>query len=162
MPLPRIEIPKETILSWQDLGTIVIVGPPKSGKSVIADQIYIQTDSFRLESDNYISGDFQGDLSQFMDDINALKESKLLIISGVQTPRLLRKGLEQKSFSPDVIVKIECDDNTIEYCYRKDGEEDKIKGALAMKKSLDTIYSEYISNLGDNEPIIYSIDTSIR
>jgi len=162
MPLPRIEIPQDKIQSWQDLGTIVIVGGPKSGKSIIADQVYIQTNSYRLESDNYITGDFKGDLSQFMDDINALKEIKMLIISGVQTPRLLRKGVEENDFHADVIIKLECDDYTTEYCYRQAGEEDKIKGALAMKKTIEKIYSEYISNLGENGPEIYTINTSIR
>lgn len=159
--LGKIYVPEEIIQACQQASTIVIVGPPKSGKSIIANQVYMQTDSYRLQTDQCITQGFAGDLEQFFTDIETLLEEKSLVISGVQTPRLLRKGLKENKFHADLIIKVECSDHTIEYAYREAGEEDKIQGALALKKTISKIYQEYLSLIQDNEPTIFTIDTSV-
>lgn len=97
-PLPKIK-PAEKI--------IVVVGLPATGKSYLTDRLIeemIKPQPYRLfRTDDYIAHGFEKSLYVLMDvlkkDISPIK-----IIEGVQGYRLLRKGVELGTFSPDLVI----------------------------------------------------------
>jgi hypothetical protein len=84
--------------------TVVVIGLPACGKSTIALGLLKKYDRFKYYcTDNYIKYEFKESLYKMMDDLRR-DISPCKIIEGVQGYRLLRKGLELKTFSPDLVV----------------------------------------------------------
>jgi len=148
--------------------SIIVCGPPKSGKITISKKLAEELNRPLLKSDDYIDPkDRLGAMYIFMDDILKLYNQNIpFIAEGVMCFRVLRKGLQLKNFSPELILKTICDDYTTEYFYNMDGENYKINRVKSFKKSLDTIWNEYLSLLNNIEkhkhPKYLELDTSIR
>lgn len=121
--------------------TVVIIGHPQAGKTTYSAKL-----RERFPGHTYISCD---DFKSFPYDeaLYELKKSirkttaKYLVIEGVLGYRLLRKGLQYKDFSPDLIIRITRDG--IDYG-------DKASKMQSFCKQLDTIWAEYLYLL-DNE-----------
>lgn len=111
LPIPDLSI-RETDKS------IVVVGLPASGKSFLATHGILPqllTKGVRdikiFRTDDYIKHGFEKSLYILMDDFqerraNVVKKEHA-IIEGVQGYRLLRKGLELGTFSPDLVITCE-------------------------------------------------------
>jgi hypothetical protein len=65
-----------------------------------------------------------------------------------------------------MLIKTECNEETIRHFYEKDGEISKIDRALSFNKGLDKIWKDYINLLNYNPYIIppeyIELNTSIK
>lgn len=100
---------------------VAIVGPPKSGKTTIANKI---KDRFVLCTDDFM-GEAWEDVPDFV--INALKDKKRFVVEGVQVARALRKGLDV-----DVVY------------YFPTPKKELTKGQKAMGKGVATVLSDLL------------------
>lgn len=144
---------------------IVLFGYTKTGKVKIARTISEHLGIKLIKTDDYQHIDFRQAVYTMLDEISKLERANIpFIIEGVQCARILRKGLETGTFTPDLVIRTSCNTSTIEYCYRQDGEADKIKGALSFNKGVEKIYTEYLDML-DNVPYLtprfITINTSL-
>lgn len=158
---PSSLITSKLIEYCRPLKTIVVCGYTKTGKIQIARKLSEELDNRQLIiSDDYMFTDHQNALSYFMDDVLSYHRSSVpTIIEGVLSFRLLRKGITEGTFQPDLIIKTKCNEETIRYFYDKEGEKHKLTRALGFNKGLDKIWEEYQS-LQYNIPVI-ELNTSL-
>ncbi len=119
---------------------IVIVGPPAAGKTTLTDLIAERFNNVPMimRSDDYIKYGFKDAVYKMMEDIEKAEFSKI-VIEGIQTARLLRKGIELGTFSCDLIIKLECDLETLSKRYfDREGK----AYPLATFKAIDTVWKE--------------------
>jgi hypothetical protein len=87
------------------------------------------------------------------------------IVEGTLCFRLLRKGVQLNNFFPDLIIRTECNDYTIEHFYNKEGEGHKLKRALSFNNGLIKIWDEYtqllFSNSNNKYPKLLTLNTSL-
>lgn len=144
---------------------IVILGFTKTGKITIAKKIAEHLNIPVLISDYYYELNKDNALEYMINDIKYFKASNIpYIAEGVLCFRLLRKGVQLDDFYPDLIIKTECNNETIQHFYHKDNESHKIKNALSFNKGLDKIWNEYINLSYINNktiPPIITLNTSI-
>jgi hypothetical protein len=145
--------------------SIVVIGFTKTGKITIAKKLSEYLDIPILISDYYYELSKDKALEYMMYDIKNLETSNIpYIVEGVLCFRLLRKGIQLNNFYPDLIIKTECNDKTIQHFYHKDNESSKIKKALSFNKGLDKIWLDYINLSQENNiniPPIITLNTSI-
>lgn len=144
---------------------IIVCGYTKTGKYTIAKKLSTELNRILLVSDNYQIYGADKSLYILMDDLLRYYKAGIpIIVEGILAFRLLRKSIQLNNFTPDLILKTECDDDTIKYFYNKDGEGDKIVSALGFNKGLNKIWNEYLSLLYSTTkqiPLI-KLNTSIR
>lgn len=139
----------------QNKQTIVICGYTKTGKVTIAKELAKQLKRRLLISDDYQMYGIEDSLQIMMNDIlMCLKNKEQIIVEGILCFRLLRKGIQTLNFLPDMIIKTECNEETIKYCYEKDNESHKIDRALSFNKGLNKIWEDYINLLSLNSFVI--------
>ena len=154
-------INNELINRIENANNIVVYGMPKSGKTLIAELIQKKLTQFTLiESDDYIKNGWLQGMYDMHDVIVA--NPKKYIAFGVQAGRLLRHGFRTNTFKPDFIIEIECNEESIGYCYLRDGEFDKIKKSKIRNysKFLESIYNKYLILAKDDLPEIIKLNTS--
>jgi len=151
----------------RDKQSIVIVGYTKTGKIKIATELSKRLNTPLIISDHHINNNRETALENMMDDVLYYHNdpNKSIIVEGVLCFRLLRKGIQLNNFYPDMVIKVECNDETIKHFYRVDGEEHKIKRAMAFNKGLAGIWEEYLDILSINQsikrPAFIKVNTSI-
>jgi len=148
------------------MNTIVVCGFTKTGKIAIAEKL-----SKELNRKLFISDDFQyvkpeESLYEFIKNISPYHQQRVpIIVEGILCFRLLRKGIQEGIFFPDLIIKTKCDEKTIRYFYDKDGEGHKANRAISFNKGLDTIWNEYLNLLNKNpwfkKPQFIELNTSL-
>jgi hypothetical protein len=129
----------------KNYNTIVVCGYTKTGKVTIAKKLAQELNRPLFISDDYIDiADREQSLYNLIDNILPYYQTNQpIIIEGILCFRLLRKGIQLDNFSPDLIIKTKCNDETIKHFYRMDGEGSKIDRALSFNKGLNTIWDEY-------------------
>lgn len=147
---------------------IVVLGPTRSGKVKIAKYIQEKTGYKYVCTDDYVDYGRDEKLEYIISDVLELvREGTPFILEGVQCYRILRRGAKYGYFIPELIIKTICNDETIAYCYEKEGEGHKAKKALAYSKSLETIWNDFIEiakhskDYNSNPPIFMKINTSL-
>lgn len=146
---------------------IVVCGYTKTGKVTIAKKLAEQLGRKLLISDDYQMFGVDESLQMMMEDIIiCLKNKEQIIVEGILCFRLLRKGMEQMSILPDMLIKTECNEETIRHFYEKDGESSKIDRALSFNKGLNKIWKDYLNLLYYSPYIIppeyIELNTSIK
>lgn len=148
--------------------TIVVAGFTKTGKITISNKLseelgypIIKSDDFKVEQFGTTKA-----LFAFMGEcLSYYNTRQPVIIEGVKAFRLLRKGLQLRSFYPDVIIKTECNEATIRHFYKKDGEEEKADRAMSFNKGLQTTWDSYLSLLDEKfvikKPKIITLTTTL-
>lgn len=147
--------------------TIVVAGFTKTGKITISNKLseelgypVIKSDDFKIEQ--YGNKALFAFLGECLSYYNTRKP---VIIEGVKAFRLLRKGLQLRSFYPDVIIKTECNEATIRHFYKKDGEAEKIERAISFNKGLQTTWESYLDLLDEKfvfkKPQIITLTTTL-
>lgn len=138
--------------------SIVVIGPPVSGKSTIASYLserlphaYISTDHY-LMNYNY---DNEKSINKIIQDISNYNKS--FIIEGTLGYRLLRKQV----FIPDLIIKLNCNEKSIEYLYKKYRDPKKLNYVKGFTNGLNKIWNEYINTPTQNKPKLIELDTSL-
>lgn len=154
---PSIDAPD--IPSYIQGKNVVILGGPASGKSFLAWQLMGSESHEHVSTDYYMTHGFEQSLYMLLDDIKYEAIPTPHIIEGVIGARLIRKGAEWGTYYPDVIIELRVSDDRLEREYVKRGE-DKLKGARAMTKSIDTILNAYRSMPvpSDKKPIWITIN----
>jgi hypothetical protein len=148
--------------------TIVVAGFTKTGKITISNKLseelgypIIKSDDFKVEQFGTTKA-----LFAFMGEcLSYYNTRKPVIIEGVKAFRLLRKGLQLRSFYPDVIIRTECNEATIRHFYKKDGEEEKADRAVSFNKGLQTTWDSYLLMLDEKfvikKPKIITLTTTL-
>jgi hypothetical protein len=148
--------------------TIVVAGFTKTGKITISNKLseelgypIIKSDDFKVEQFGTTKA-----LFAFMGEcLSYYNTRKPVIIEGVKAFRLLRKGLQLRSFYPDVIIRTECNEATIRHFYKKDGEEEKADRAMSFNKGLQTTWDSYLLMLDEKfvikKPKIITLTTTL-
>jgi len=106
---------------------IVIVGYPKCGKTEISGLI---TDREVIHSDDFIKEVNWKDTPDFL--IKLLNSKEIYAIEGIQCFRLLRTGIRNSSYFPDIVIYV----NPRYPAY---------PNHIATRKMLDTIWNEYLA-----------------
>lgn len=123
----------------------VIIGPSCSGKTTLAKRLHAESPLASL----YFTDDFKGE--GFEQSLYALMEAlgrdtnPDKIIEGVQVPRLLRKGLENKSFHADRVIQCVADDDVRDQRYLARGDDKDIEKRKTFDKMVQGIFDEYIT-----------------
>ena len=127
---------------------VVVCGFTKSGKITIARKISNHLKRRLFISDDYtIYGPQEAMYVLLKDIVYETNRKHPFIVEGVQCFRLLRKGMQEGGFYPDLIIKTKCDEKTIRHFYNKDGEGHKTDRALSFNKGLDKVWNDYFLKL---------------
>jgi hypothetical protein len=144
---------------------IVLFGYTKTGKVKIAKTISEHLGIKLIKTDDYQHIDFKQAVYTMLDVITKLERENIpFIIEGVQCARILRKGQETGTFTPDLVIRTECNEQTIRQCYVQDNESEKINGALSFNKGIEGIYKQYtqsINAMSHDTPKFITINTSL-
>jgi hypothetical protein len=143
---PADLVTPELIQYCSQFNTIVVLGYTKTGKLPIAKKIAQGLDRPLFISDEYL--ELKEPLDALMGDVTYHQRSgNQIVIEGTLCFRLLRKGLELSNFNTDLIIKTNCNEETIKYFYNQDGESHKIKRALSFNQGLNKIWDNYRDTL---------------
>ena len=143
---PTDLITPELIQRCSNFNTIVVLGYTKTGKLPIAKKIATELDRPLFISDEYL--ELKDPLEALINDVTYhQRRGNQIVVEGTLCFRLLRKGLELSNFNTDLIIKTNCNEETIKYFYNQDGESHKIKRALSFNQGLNKIWDEYRSML---------------
>ena len=141
---------------------ITVAGFTKTGKYTIAKKLADALGRHLIVSDDFGLQNFED--FRRVSQLAYVKRTPV-VIEGVMTFRLLRKGLEENNFHTDLIIKTNCNESTIRYFYEKEGEGDKINRVLSFNKGLNTMWDEYRASLRNDlslkRPIYMELNTSI-
>jgi hypothetical protein len=145
---------------------IVVCGYTKTGKVTIAKKLAMELSRKVIISDDYQVFGNEDSLQYFMEDVlKCFRNNIPVIIEGILCFRLLRKGLQLNNFTPDLIIRTNCDEDTIKYFYNKEGEGSKINRALSFNKGLDKIWGDYLLLLKSTsmrKPDYLELNTSLK
>jgi len=123
--------------------SIIIIGPPCSGKSSLATFLSEHLPHTLVSTDHYlISRNQEEALTKILEDISHYNKS--LIIEGTLGYVLLRKGLQLSSYIPDLIIKLKCDEKSITHLYNKFRDPKKLNYVNGYIKGVDKVWNEYI------------------
>ena len=163
---PADLVTSQLVKYCSSMNTIVICGYTKTGKVTIAKKLAEQLNRPLFISDDYQHLDPKNSLDIFMGDILKYYSQQIpIVVEGILCFRLLRRGIKESCFFPDLILKTNCNEATIRYFYNKDGEGHKVERALAFNKGLNTIWTEYQDLLATNpwlkRPYYLELNTSL-
>lgn len=123
---------------------VMILGPTKSGKVTISREL-----ANRTGYDLFIADDFINDygldtgMEIFKNTIDSYHYSgKKAIFEGILCYRLLRKLIKDGYYIPDIIIKVNCNEETINYFYNKEEPEKNLKYVNGFNRGLEKIWSE--------------------
>jgi len=144
---------------------IVIYGHTKSGK-VLFGKLLSEALGVRLIiSDDYKYLGWEQNMYHIREIIKSTDEP--LIIEGVQSGRLLRKGVEFNDFFADIVIHLEINKESLSIAYQKDGEGYKLKHNKVFnfnKHILDNIFFKWYemqkTYYPEKMPIIINLNTS--
>lgn len=128
---------------------IVVIGLTASGKTTLTEQLVeLCPEHTVLHTDDYMSFGFEESLYKLISDIKA-DPNPLKIIEGIQGFRLLRKGLQNQDFYPDLIIHCYCDaeERLSRYTARGTG-----KTPTGFDKSCYKIWEDYKDLLAGSCP----------
>lgn len=159
-------ITPELISLCRDAKHIVIYGHARSGKSLITKCLSEKLDNRKFVfSDWYMYLGFQQNMYALLAIIRNNTKQLPLIIEGIQTCRLLRKGIEKNVFNPEIVIHIVCNYETIVHGYKEAGEAHKLRNNLVKNWNtmFDKIFFDWYDMIkySENKPKIIKIDTSV-
>ena len=119
---------------------VLIIGLPGSGKTYLIDRL--KTDGhIVIKTDDYINYGFEQSLYRVLEDI--IKANGKTIVEGVQGYRLLRKGLQQNSYYPDIVIEMVVSVKRIFHVYENERGGKNLKSVESMIKSNQKILQDY-------------------
>jgi deoxyadenosine/deoxycytidine kinase len=128
-----------TTMIAENENVVVIVGPPAAGKTHLSKELEKNFPDYRFfHTDDYMKHGYLKSMYVLMEDVLA-SDNKKMVIEGVQTPRLLRKGVELNNFYPDLIIRVDADIEKKLARYK----ERNLEYPHAMAKNIETVYNEY-------------------
>jgi len=129
-----------------------IAGFSRSGKNIITKSICSQLDRKFILTDDYMH-------LPWAEQSNALIADIIpgVVVEGVRVPHVLRKGLQENTYRPDVCIWCEIDWDSLEYCYRDTEDLDKI---YQFNTGLQSVFDGWLMFNPPTEIIV--LDTSFE
>lgn len=137
---------------------VVIVGPPAAGKTELANALAEKFPDYKVyHTDDYMMHGYADSLYRLMDDIQADPNPKI-IVEGIQTARLLRKGAQRGDLFADLVIEVDSPQKEIRYTGRTIAGEPTKPYPYGTAKSVTTVFDEYKS-MSKREPRIIKLTT---
>ena len=119
---------------------ILIIGNAGTGKTWLSKKICNGT-HIKVHTDDFIPmGYEQAAYSAIEAAMNIIGRS---CTEGIQGFRMLRKGYEESTYKPDIVIHIEISSAKQEEIYRSERDPNKIAGVKAQNKANTTILNKY-------------------
>lgn len=163
---PKDLVTEKIVNYCKPLSLILIIGSVKSGKVTIARELAKQLDNRKLFiSDEYIANwGHDNALNRLEEDINeSYYGSDPIIIEGILGFRLLRRMVKNGYHLPDMVIKTECNKETISYFYEREEPGKNLNSVHGFNQGLEKIFKESVYLLksrGKKLPILI-LNTSI-
>jgi len=142
---------------------IAVVGPTRSGKSLIANTISSRINYEHIQTDEYLHSHDHKQRPYVV--LERVMKTPTCVISGMAVPRMLRASLRDHFYVPDAVIIVECNEQTLKHSHQKDLAIDVFESNLSFHKGNMTILNEWNSMLNADMlveyPTIVRIDTSV-
>lgn len=142
-------------------GTVVIIGYAATGKTFLTTQLEksLPKAAFWHTDDLINQYDFEEALYVLMPKVTANKNA-LKIVEGIQGYRLLRKGLQLKTFYADVVIVCQASKET--RAKRIENRGKNINATFKQDKGLDKVWNDYLAllKIAKKKPEIIYHDTN--
>jgi len=144
---------------------IMILGKTKSGKVTIARKLAMDTGHELFIADEFIEKcGYENALNQFQTELdNCYHSGKNCIFEGILCYRLLRRLVKEGYYLPNMVIKVECNDETISHFYNIEEPDKNMNRVRGFNNGLDQILDETIRLLTMQQkklPIL-TLNTSI-
>lgn len=144
---------------------IMILGKTKSGKVTIARKLAMETGHELFIADEFIEKyGYEDALNQFETELNHCYYSgKNCIFEGILCYRLLRRLAKKGYYLPDMVIKVDCNDLTINHFYSIEEPNKNLNRVKGFNNGLDQIWNEISAWLISNNKQIklLKLNTSI-
>jgi hypothetical protein len=144
---------------------IMILGKTKSGKVTIARKLSMDTGHELFIADEFIDKyGYDNALEQFELELNNCYYSgKKVIFEGILCYRLLRRLIGKGFYLPNMLIKVDCNEQTISHFYSLESPEKNLTRVFGFNSGLDKIFEESLLLLeSQNKKLpILTLNTSI-
>lgn len=162
---PKDLVTQKIVDYCKQLQIIFVIGFTKTGKVTIAKELAKQLNYDILIADDFIENyGHDGALTMFKNEVERkFYNGDRFIVEGVLCFRLLRKLINTSGIIPDLIIKTECDDQTIRYFYEKEEPNKNLSRVFGFNQGLQKIFEEYIDFLyiQNKQVKVLKLNTSI-
>lgn len=123
---------------------IAVIGYSCSGKTTLTHALAKAYPDFKvIHTDEYQANGFTAAMYAVMDDVLSISGS--VIVEGIHTYRLLRKGIETNKLHFDAVIECKVDPDKRLNRYKAERDPSKLPSLPAFDKSLDKIFKDYRS-----------------
>lgn len=163
---PKSLVTPRIVEYCKPLQLIFITGYTKSGKVTIARELSKQLENRTLLiSDSYIENYGHEEALNFLErDLNEYHySSEPIIIEGILTFRLLRRMARNGYYLPDMVIKTECNEQTITHFYKLEEPYKNLNSVFGFNAGLNKIFQETLNIIKQQNkklPIL-TLNTSI-
>jgi len=121
---------------------VLIIGPPASGKSYLADKLAKENPTHLLvHTDSYAKYGYEQALYMLMEDLAKTKCNT--IIEGYLGYRLLRKGVQRGTYYPDIVIELDVTEERMEQTYKEQRRDKDIALVKAANKGHQKVLKDY-------------------
>lgn len=123
---------------------IAVIGYSCSGKTTLTHELAKVLPDFEIiHTDEYQASGFKAAMYAVMDDV--LKHTGNIIVEGIHTYRLMRKGVETNRLHFDAVIECKTDPDKRTNRYKAERDPAKLPTLPAFDKALDKIYRDYLN-----------------
>ena len=124
--------------------SIMILGAPGSGKTYLSQILSSKLGIDLISTDDYIKYGFRE--SMYVALADAIKKESV-IVEGVQGYRMLRKGLENDTYYPELIIELVSSEEHLMQIYKNERDFSKFKRSQSLALSNSKILKTYLSQV---------------
>lgn len=136
---------------------IAVIGYSCSGKTTLTHELAKLYPEMKIvHTDEYQADGFHPAMYAVMEDVLKMDN---VIVEGIHTYRLLRKGVETNQLHFDAVIECKTDPEKRMNRYRTERDPAKIQSLASFDKSLDKIFKDYMSMCGERKPKIITYTT---
>lgn len=129
---------------------VLIIGPPASGKTTLANELHKQNIHHQLiHSDDFMWAGYKDALYVMMEIISS---NHFSIIEGVQGYRLLRKGVELNTYRPNLVIELQVTKERQAAVYTNERDPKKLKYLQSFDAMHQKILQDYFDLVGESKP----------
>lgn len=144
---------------------VMILGKTKSGKVTISRKLAMDTGHELFIADEFIEKyGYENALNQFQIELDHCYHSgKNCIFEGILCYRLLRRLVKEGYYLPNMVIKVDCNDETISHFYNIEEPDKNMNRVRGFNNGLDQILDETIRllTMQQKKLSILTLNTSI-